>query len=44
LAGTLVGYSVLARFSGKGKPHAGLPFLNTGSIIGFLIGLLLMNI
>ena len=44
LAGTLVGYSVLTRFSGKGNPHAGLPFLNTGSIIGFLIGLLLMNI
>ena len=44
LAGTLVGYSALTRFSGKGNPHAGLPFLNTGSIIGFLIGLLLMNI
>jgi len=44
LAGTLVGYSVLTRFSGKGKPHAGLPFLNTGSITGFLIGLFLMNI
>jgi len=44
LEGTLVGYSVLTRFSGKGNPHAGLPFLNTGSIIGFLIGLLLMNI
>ena len=44
LAGTLVGYSALTRVSGKGNPHAGLPFLNTGSIIGFLIGLLLMNI
>ena len=44
LAGTLVGYSVLTRFSGKGNPHAGLPFLNTGSIVGFLIGLLLINI
>ena len=44
LAGTLVGYSTLTRSSGKGNPHAGLPFLNTGSIIGFLIGLLLMNI
>jgi len=44
LAGTLVGYSALTRLSGKGNPHAGLPFLNTGSIIGFLIGLLLMNI
>ena len=44
LAGTLVGYSALTRVSGKGNPHAGLPFLNTGSIIGFLIGLLLTNI
>ncbi len=40
LAGTLVGYTVLTRFAGKGRPHAGLPFLNTGAIIGFIIGLL----
>ena len=38
LIGTLVGYAVLSRIAGRGKPHAGLPFLNSGAIIGFLVG------
>ncbi len=38
LIGTLAGYAVLSSFAGRGKPHAGLPFLNSGAIIGFVIG------
>jgi len=38
LIGTLAGYAVLSRIAGRGKPHAGLPFLNSGAIIGFLVG------
>jgi presenilin-like A22 family membrane protease len=40
--GTLAGYAVLSRIAGRGKPHAGLPFLNSGAIIGFGIGLALL--
>ncbi|OFV67386.1 hypothetical protein DRN98_02555 [Methanosarcinales archaeon] len=39
MIGTMMGYVLLSMFVGKGKPHAGLPFLNTGAITGFLIGL-----
>jgi presenilin-like A22 family membrane protease len=42
LIGTLAGYAVLSRIAGRGKPHAGLPFLNSGAIIGFAIGYLAM--
>jgi presenilin-like A22 family membrane protease len=38
LIGTLAGYAVLSRIAGRGKPHAGLPFLNSGAIIGFVVG------
>ncbi len=38
LLGTLMGYVALTGVAGRGKPHAGLPFLNSGAIIGFLIG------
>ena len=41
LIGTLVGYAVLSRIAGRGKPHAGLPFLNSGAIIGFIIAYIL---
>jgi len=41
LIGTLAGYAVLSSFAGRGKPHAGLPLLNSGSILGFAIGYLL---
>lgn len=37
--GTLAGYAVLSRIAGRGKPHAGLPLLNSGAIIGFVVGL-----
>ncbi len=42
LIGTLAGYAVLSSFAGRGKPHAGLPLLNSGAIIGFAIGYLVM--
>jgi presenilin-like A22 family membrane protease len=37
LLGTLAGFIVLAAFVLKGKPQAGLPFLCTGAIIGYLL-------
>jgi len=42
LVGTLAGYAVLSRIAGRGKPHAGLPFLNSGAILGFAIGYMAM--
>lgn len=41
MIGTLLGYGALTRLAGRGTPHAGLPFLNSGAIIGFIIGVLL---
>ena len=35
--GTIVGYVALMYYAFKGQPHAGLPFLNSGAIGGFLI-------
>ncbi len=42
--GTLLGYVVLMAVVMKGKPQAGLPFLNTGAIIGYVIGCLAAGI
>ena len=39
LAGSFVGFSLLMYFVMKGRPHAGLPLLNGGAILGFLIAL-----
>lgn len=39
--GILVGYTALTRLAGRGTPHAGLPLLNSGAIIGFVVGVLL---
>ncbi|MCD6206889.1 MAG: hypothetical protein J7J06_02725 [Methanosarcinales archaeon] len=39
-AGTLVGYAVLMLVVMGGKPQAGLPFLNTGAILGYAVGCL----
>lgn len=39
LLGTLAGYGALVRIAGRGTPHAGLPFLNLGAILGFVVGL-----
>jgi presenilin-like A22 family membrane protease len=41
MMGTLAGYAVLYSFVMKGKPQAGLPFLNSGVILGFFVGVLL---
>jgi presenilin-like A22 family membrane protease len=37
MLGTLAGFVVLTAFVLKGKPQAGLPFLCTGAIIGYLL-------
>ena len=37
LFGILLGFSALMHFVLKGNPQAGLPLLNTGAIVGFLI-------
>ncbi len=37
IIGSLVGFLILMRFVLKGNPQAGLPLLNGGAIIGFLI-------
>jgi presenilin-like A22 family membrane protease len=37
LIGGLVGYFVLMGFVASGRPQAGLPLLNGGAILGYLI-------
>jgi presenilin-like A22 family membrane protease len=37
LVGSLVGYAVLMRRVAGGNPQAGLPFLNGGAILGYLV-------
>ena len=37
LLGGLVGYAALMTQVARGKPQAGLPLLNGGSILGYLI-------
>jgi presenilin-like A22 family membrane protease len=41
MLGTLAGHAVLSILVMKGKPQAGLPFLNSGVILGFFAGILL---
>ncbi|GFO96427.1 hypothetical protein ig2599ANME_0616 [groundwater metagenome] len=41
IVGTFVGFAVLMGLVIKGKPQAGLPFLNTGVILGYMAGSLL---
>lgn len=41
ILGTLAGHAVLSILVMRGKPQAGLPFLNSGVILGFFIGVLL---
>jgi len=36
--GAVVGFVFLMRKVAKGEPHAGLPFLNGGTIVGFFVG------
>ncbi|MFB6078027.1 MAG: presenilin family intramembrane aspartyl protease PSH [Halarchaeum sp.] len=40
LVGTMIGLFVLLRMVLKGRAHAGLPLLNGGAILGYLIGAL----
>jgi presenilin-like A22 family membrane protease len=42
LAGSLVGYAILMRFVRHGNPQAGLPFLNGGVILGYILTYLLV--
>jgi presenilin-like A22 family membrane protease len=41
IVGTFMGFAVLMGLVIKGKPQAGLPFLNTGVILGYMAGSLL---
>lgn len=41
MLGTLAGHAVLSILVMRGKPQAGLPFLNSGVILGFFVGVLL---
>lgn len=41
IIGTLLGFSVLMVLVMKGKPQAGLPFLNAGVILGYVVGSLI---
>jgi presenilin-like A22 family membrane protease len=43
MLGSLAGLGVLLFFVNKGKPQAGLPPLNSGAIVGFLIGAALVG-
>ena len=42
ILGSLVGFIVLMRYVLKGKPQAGLPLLNGGALLGFVIASLLV--
>jgi len=42
LLGSCVGFFVLMRYVMKGRPQAGLPLLNGGAIIGFMLAYLLV--
>ncbi|WNY25376.1 presenilin family intramembrane aspartyl protease PSH [Methanolapillus millepedarum] len=44
MAGTFVGFAALMYVVSKGNPQAGLPFLNTGAMAGFLIGVFVSGI
>lgn len=42
MIGTLVGFAVLMSVVIKGKPQAGLPYLCSGAILGYLVSSLLL--
>ncbi len=44
MVGTLVGLAALLRMVFAGRAHAGLPLLNTGAILGYLIGVLAADV
>ena len=43
VAGIIAGFICLMVFPSKDKPHAGLPFLNTGAIIGYILSSLIFH-
>jgi len=43
MLGTILGFGVLMLFVIKGKPQAGLPLLNTGAILGYLVSSLALH-
>lgn len=42
LAGTLIGFMALMTYAVKGKPQAGLPFLCSGAILGYIVAFWLL--
>jgi presenilin-like A22 family membrane protease len=42
ITGAIAGFAVLMRQTSKGRAQAGLPFLNTGTILGFLLSYMLV--
>jgi presenilin-like A22 family membrane protease len=42
--GTVIGFAVLMILVARGKPQAGLPFLNTGAVLGYVIGCLSVGV
>lgn len=42
LAGAFAGFILLMRLTSKGRPQAGLPLLNTGTILGFVVSYILV--
>ncbi|MBC2700890.1 MAG: hypothetical protein HF976_05665 [ANME-2 cluster archaeon] len=42
--GTIVGFAVLMAVVARGNPQAGLPFLNTGAIFGYVAGCLAVGV
>ena len=38
LVGGLIGYLVLMGYVASGRPQAGLPLLNGGAILGYIVG------
>lgn len=42
LLGTLLGFAVLSVFVARGKPQAGLPFLCSGAVLGYVIASFLL--
>jgi len=42
MAGSLVGYAVLMRLVARGNPQAGLPLLNGGALLGYVLAYLVL--
>lgn len=42
--GTIVGFAILMAVVARGNPQAGLPFLNTGAILGYVAGCLAVGV